>query len=116
MACYYLFLYIRYLEQADWVVEDAIQSALEDGDWEQEVEDGRRRKGGEIRIKVHVEKGVPVGFRAHGAGDQEPYGKMEGKMESVASGVDMTIYEELPAIATKDVSHQDVYEVCSNQS
>jgi hypothetical protein len=41
---------------------------------------------------------------------------MEGKMESVASGVDMTIYEELPAIATKDVSHQDVYEVCSNQS
>lgn len=93
-------------------MEDAIQSAIEDGEWEQEVEDGRRRKGGEIRIKVNLEKGVPVGFRAQGAGDQEAYGKMEGEMECVASGVDMTIYEELPAIATKDVSHQDVYKVC----
>jgi hypothetical protein len=96
---------------ADWNVDDAIQAAFDDGDWEREVEDKRTRKGGEIHIKVELEEGKPVGFRARGAGDQVAYGKMVGKIESVASGVDMTIYEGVPAIATKDVSHQDVYKV-----
>ena len=101
----------RYLEQADWVLEDAMQSAWEDSEWKEE--DVKAQKtGGDICIKVNMKNGVPVGFRAQGAGDTVPYGKFDnGRMESVASGVDMTIYEEVPTSVSKNMSSNDLYKV-----
>jgi hypothetical protein len=59
-----------------------------------------------------MKNGVPIGFRAQGAGDTVPYGKFDnGIMESVASGVDMTIYEEVPTNVSKNVSSNDLYKV-----
>ena len=98
---------------ADWVLEDAIHSAWEDGDW-QEEDVKNIKKGGDICIKVNLKNGIPIGFRAQGAGDTVPYGKFDSgsaRMESVASGVDMTIYEGIPTNVSKNVSPQDVYEV-----
>ena len=94
------------MEIADWILEDAIESARTDGEWEREVEDDRK-KAGDIRISVNVEQGRPVGFRAQGAGVLHAY----GKMGSMASGVDMTIYEGVPTATSKDLSEHDIYEV-----
>lgn len=103
---------------SDWVLEDAIHAAWEDGEWESA--DGNNNTppgksgGGQINIKVALKNGKPVGFCAQGAGDTVPYGKYtnpNNKMESVASGVDMTIYEEVPTSVTKNVSPKDVYQV-----
>lgn len=106
----------RYLEMSDWVLEDAIHAAWEDGEWEKEDARGTppKQRGGEISIKVALKNGKPVGFCAQGAGDTVPYGKFEnpnGKMASVASGVDMTIYEGVPTSVNKNVSPKDVYQV-----
>jgi hypothetical protein len=98
-----------YLEQADWVLEDAMQSAWEDSEWKEEDVKGQKT-GGDICIKVSMKNGVPVGFRAQGAGDTVPYGKFDnGRMESVASGVDMTIYEEVPTSVSKNMSSDDLF-------
>lgn len=104
------------MELSDWIVEDAIISAREDYEWEEQVDDELKRAGGDIRITVNLKEGVPVGFRAQGAGDTAVYGKMDEaaerkKIESITCGVDMTIYEGVPANATKNVSPQDLYMV-----
>lgn len=109
-----------YLELADWVLEDAIHSAWEDGEWQKEDVKTSNKCGGDIRIMVNLKNGVPIGFRAQGAGDTVPYGKFDSRnsspvdsdrIESVASGVDMTIYEDIPTSVSKNVSAQDVYKV-----
>jgi hypothetical protein len=88
-----------------------MQSAWEDSEWKEEDVKGQKT-GGDICIKVSMKNGVPVGFRAQGAGDTVPYGKFDnGRMESVASGVDMTIYEEVPTSVSKNMSSDDLFKV-----
>lgn len=83
-----------YLEQADWVVEDAVRSAIEDGEWENDVLDSHRSNS--IDIKV-----VNGQFSATGAGLQKKEAMPPQKMVVYSDGV--------PAIATKTVRPQDVY-------
>jgi len=95
-------------------LEDAIQSAWEDHEWQKEdVKQSSQKHGGDIHIKVNIKNGVPIGFCAQGAGDTVPYGKFDpnDKLASVASGVDMTIYEGVPTSVSKNVSPKDVYKV-----
>ena len=63
---------IRYLEIADWVLRDAIESAREDYEWESNLKEGELRAG-EIRVMMNVEAhpdgGVgQINFAAQGAG------------------------------------------------
>lgn len=95
-------------------MEDAIHAAWEDGEWqEDDLKQTAQKRGGDICIKVNLKNGVPIGFCAQGAGDTVPYGKYDpnDKMASVASGVDMTIYEGVPTSVSKNVSPKDVYQV-----
>jgi len=80
-----------YLELSDWVVENAIQSAREDGEWETNVQTEQR---GEATLTVQVKEGLPVDVRS-----------TSGKSSSSRP----TRFSDLPAIANKDVRPQDVY-------
>ena len=83
---------------SDWNLEDAIRSAKEDGDWEQDVEP----ESGSIHISVKLQNGIPVDFQATGAGL---------KPQPKAVPTKPVTYDGLPAIATKNVRPQDVYNV-----
>jgi hypothetical protein len=82
----------------DWNLDDAIRSAKEDGDWEQDVEP----ESGSIHISVKLQNGIPVDFQATGAGL---------KPQPKAVSTKPVTYDGLPAIATKNVRPQDVYNV-----
>ena len=88
----------RYLDMFDWNLDDAIRSAKEDGDWEQDVEP----ESGSIHISVKLQNGIPVDFQATGAGL---------KPQPKAVSTKPVTYDGLPAIATKNVRPQDVYNV-----
>ena len=81
-----------------WDLEEAIQSAKEDGDWERDVEP----ESGGIHISVQLQNGVPVSFQTTGAGL---------KPQPKAISTKPVTYDGLPAIATKNVRPQDVYNV-----
>ena len=90
-----LFFIHRYLETNGWIVEDAIRSATEDGEWERDLME--TRNSNHIEIKV-----VNGEFTAKGAGlkNQKP------------ERLKMMLYSDgMPAIATKTVRPQDVYNV-----
>lgn len=92
---------LSYLELADWVLEDALQAAKEDREWEKTDQDDL--KAGEIRIRIkHGE--VPVGY-FKGAGIQQK----EIKEEATPDKTKLVPTTNVPAIATKSVSPQDVY-------
>ncbi|GAX27031.1 hypothetical protein FisN_9Lh347 [Fistulifera solaris] len=90
-----------YLELADWVLEDALQTAKEDREWEKTEQDDL--KAGEIRIRIkHGE--FPIGY-FKGAGIQQK--EIKEKVTSNKTKVVPTT--SIPAIATKSVNPQDVY-------
>jgi hypothetical protein len=88
-----------YLELSDWVVEDAVRAAIEDGEWERDVIDDTRRTNN-IEIKV-----VNGQITAKGAGLQD---------KKSAAPKMMVCSDGMPAIATKTVRPQDVYDVSDN--
>lgn len=94
----------RYLELCDWDLHDAVRSAREDGEWEKETVDQNQPTGGNIRITVKCQEGVPLGMTTIGAGIQP-------RAQPSPSRVETVIYEGVPAIATKTVTPQDVYNV-----
>lgn len=86
---------------ADWVLEEALQSAKEDREWEKTELDGL--KSGEIRIRIKHGK-VPVGyFKGAGIPTKE---KIEEHGSDNKNPVPTT---NVPVIATKSVNPQDVY-------
>ena len=89
---------------ADWDVEDAIKSAKEDGDWETNVE--ATGESGLIHITVKLRDGVPIDLQTTGAGLQQP-----PKTTTASTIIKPVTYDSLPAIATKNVRPQDVYNV-----
>jgi hypothetical protein len=84
---------ISYLELADWVLKDAIESCREDHDWEDEI-DVATLKSGQIRMTLN--KGI---FCAQGAGLPK---KVDDKHI-------IKTKEAIPEIASKSVKAKDVY-------
>lgn len=99
--CSYIIICLSYLELADWVLEDALQSAKDDREWEKAELDGL--KAGEIRIRIKHGK-VPIGF-FKGAGIQQK----EMKEETNPNRKDVMPTTNVPAIATKSVNPKDIY-------
>jgi hypothetical protein len=91
-------LAFRYLEMSDWDLEEAIRSAKEDGDWEQDVEP----ESGNIHITVKVKDGIPFDLQTTGAG-------LKPQPKTISTKP--VTYDGLPAIATKNVRPQDIYDV-----
>jgi LysM repeat protein len=120
-----------YLELADWDLKDAVQSAKEDREWETESERGneyveedegqnpetkeKALKSGQIGIKVvDFQGGIPIfnlkgtGFLSLPKSTKNPEAEInisenDGRKEKVV------VHKRLPAIATKSVSPQDLY-------
>lgn len=88
-----------YLELADWDLKDAVRSARDDVEWEQDMDGCNSWRSGEIRITPHLHNGVPCGFATVGAGLPQAR-KQEAKVTPV---------QDIPSIATKTVRAQDVY-------
>ena len=85
----------RYLESNGWIVEDALRAAMEDGEWEKDLIE--TRNSNDIEIKV-----VNGQLIAKGAGLKKQ------KTEALK----MMLYSDgMPAISTKTVRPQDVYNV-----
>lgn len=83
---------------SDWEVAEAVSSAKEDGEWEKDVD---CPKSSDIQISVKLRDGFPVDLKTTGAGLQPK----SAATAPVAYG--------LPAIATKNVRPQDIYNVRS---
>ena len=59
----------RYLELADWDLEEAVRSASEDNEWDRAYDDDDDDdKSTDIRITVKLQGGIPVDFSATGVG------------------------------------------------
>ena len=59
----------RYLELADWDLEEAVRSASEDNEWDRAYDDDDDDdKSTDIRITVKLQGGIPVDFSAMGVG------------------------------------------------
>jgi len=91
----------RYLELGDWDLKEALQSAREDKEWEQDI-DTCALKSGEIRITMNMKGGVPVGFATQGAGLSGNKEKKEEEAKAV---------KELPRIASKCSDSDDLVNV-----
>jgi hypothetical protein len=109
----------RYLELADWNLKDAMSSAKEDREWEQEM-DSCSFKSGEIRITMNMRGGIPIGYSAKGAGIQPKVSKApkeenEKIQEKKKKPAKVTAVSDIPAIATKNVKAEDVYKVRSQR-
>ena len=85
---------------ADWDLEEAVSSAREDSEWDKEIEP--EAKSTDIHITVKLKDGLPVDLRTTGAGL---------KPQPTSAPIKPVTYDGLPAIATKNVRPQDVYNV-----
>ena len=89
-------------------MNEALQSAKEDREWEKEVDDADILKAGQIGIKVNFTGGKPnlkmkgTGLSHSGVGNEQ---------ETAAKSKKVVVYSKLPAIATKSVLAEDVYNV-----
>lgn len=91
-----------YLELSDWDLEEALRSARDDGEWEREVQDDRDGRSGDICITLKM----GGGFRTKGAGLLK---KTSSPTTAASTKSVATIYEGIPAVATKDVRPHDLY-------
>jgi hypothetical protein len=89
-----------YLEMADWDLEDAIQTAKDDCDWEHE--DVESSPNNSIRITVKWKDGIPMDLQAIGAGLKPQPPSVPTRPIPV---------DGLSAIAIKTVRPQDLYQV-----
>jgi hypothetical protein len=90
-------------------LNEALQSAKEDREWEREVDDADILKAGQIGIKVNFTGGKP-NLRMKGTGLSHSAG---GKEQETAAKPKkkVVVHAKLPAIATKSVLAEDVYNV-----
>lgn len=104
-----------YLELADWILADAVESAREDGAWEMELDTGTL-KGGEIRIiatrgslctrGAGFVRNVPVVV----AEDDDDREATRPKATPL-----VTSREAIPTIASKTVKAIDIYNAQQGQ-
>jgi hypothetical protein len=110
----------RYLELADWELKEALQSAKEDREWEQEESHGEELKSGQIGVRINFDGKKPL-LNLKGIGKSTKNALM-GKTKA-KRGEDKTdwpqpqpkervvVYSTPPAIATKTVMAQDLFNV-----
>lgn len=103
----------RYLELADWELKEALQSAKEDNEWEREGLDGddddSNLKAGQIGIRINFSGGMPsLDMKGTGRSPNRP-NKLGEKESNPKQKV--VIHATLPAIATKSVLAEDLYNV-----
>lgn len=101
-----------YLELADWELKDAIQSAKEDREWEQEDGDGEDHlKSGQIGVRVDFKGGQPrVNLTGTGHSPSRRSVK-EKQKEQIKPKPKPVVHSKPPAIATKSVLAEDLYNV-----
>jgi hypothetical protein len=95
-------------------MKPALQSAKEDKEWEKEIPDEEGLKSGQISIKVDVRRGKAVALRIKGVG-QKPSNTIASEERAekpvVTPRKKVIVHAIPPAIATKSVLAQDVYNV-----
>lgn len=91
------------MELADWVLDDALQSAKEDQEWEAEVE--CPLKAGQICFTR--DRGGRC-WNTHGAGIRSTLSNDE---TDIATAVKPISKSDIPAIATKTMKAEDAYRV-----
>jgi hypothetical protein len=111
-----------YLELADWELEDALKSAKEDREWESgdDVDYGgdqiKSLKSGQICIKVGFNGKIPT-FNLTGTGHSSSSKLLmkkskkgsDDKRESFTTKEKVVVHSRPPAIATKSVLAEDLY-------
>ena len=108
----------RYLELADWELQEALQSAKEDREWEQEESQGEELKSGQIGVRINFDGGKPllnlkgigkstknalIGKKKQNDGEDQSYNSKPKQK--------VVVYSTPPAIATKTVMAQDLFNV-----
>jgi hypothetical protein len=90
-------------------LNEALQSAKEDREWEKEVVDADILKAGQIGIKFNFTGGKP-NLKMKGTGLSH---SAEGKEQQTVAKPKkkVVVHAKLPAIATKSVLAEDVYNV-----
>ena len=117
-----------YLELADWDLNDALKSLKEDREWQKEEASDDQLKAGQIGIKIDFKggrpnlwlKGVGNGFKKKSpkkkevpteskVNEQEQEPEPEEKPSPAKQKV--VVHSKPPAIATKSVLPEDLYNV-----
>jgi hypothetical protein len=116
----------RYLELADWELKDALQSAKEDREWEKEELQGKELKAGQIGVRINFKGGKPLmNLKGIGKSTKEALQKQMKKAsthdESESSKCSeppakVKIYSAPPAIASKSVLAEDLFNVSCDTS
>lgn len=121
--CFALFCFAfpspcRYLELADWELKEALQSAKEDQEWEKEEAQGEDLKSGQIGVRINFTGGKPLlNLKGIGKSTKDALiGKKKDKTDVEKSDrpqpkEKVVIYSVPPAIATKTVMTQDLFNV-----
>lgn len=98
-----------YLELADWDLKDALQSMKEDREWEKEESTNDNLKSGQIGVKIDFKGGRP-NLWLKGAG-QASKTKESTETEEEEPKEKVIIHSKPPAIASKSVLPEDLYNV-----
>lgn len=106
------------MELADWELKEALQSAKEDREWEQEEAQGEELKSGQIGVRINFTGGKPL-MNLKGIGQSTKNALIGKKMEdsekdkshSSPPKQKVVVYTTPPAIATKSVMAQDLFDV-----
>ena len=107
---------------ADWELDAALQSAKEDREWEKEESQTGELKSGEIGVSIKYQGGKPLlNFKGIGKSTKAAIKKQikkvskddsssEGSGDAKSAGK-VKIYSTPPAIASKSVSPEDLFNV-----
>lgn len=109
------------MELADWELKEALQSAKEDREWEKEEEvQGEELKSGQIGVRINFQGGKPLlNLKGIGQTTKNAITKLKGdvseeeKSTSSEKKTQVIVYSTPPAIATKSVLAQDLFNVSS---
>jgi len=110
-----------YLELADWDLKDALQSAKEDREWEKEDVQNDELKSGQIGVNIKFKGGKPLlDLKGIGKSTKNVLTRMKEEITLEREDEDQKpkkaevkqitkIYSSLPAIATKSVMAEDLF-------
>jgi hypothetical protein len=96
-------LFDRYLELADWILQDAIRSAKEDHEWEREMDDSTVLRSGQIRITMDNKRGClytqGAGINKRNTSTQQQ--QQQGKETNAASTNDTAFAATSSSVAAR---------------
>ena len=108
-----------YLELADWDLKEALQSAKEDREWEKEEAQNDELKSGQIGVSIRYKGGKPlVDLKGIGKSNKDTLPKVSNETpmndhipEKTITKQKVIVYSAPPAIATKSVRAEDLFNV-----